>query len=548
MCNEAFEVECPPTYPICGRAGSGFEGNCVIAKCEKGLSGEPPCDEWRTAASPTGEDADAPATIVTGKWTRGKNRLAGTGHTIIDEPQTCTMNFKVALCPFHYPRCFLEGEHEGDCTADRQTVPVWDSNFQASTTRKEEGKTWIHGTDASVASSSIPCNTDHEETIVKLLASEQDLLYWLSGKTKAWHTSLEIGDTEYWYDPEGGGTLRQEPAGRYSSHLDVRSGLVPKREPGDSDHIKIYKINLGPTSKHIQVLKSELEDLFIFPDRGSGRCGYDVIYRNSNTFTDFALWHLLGYRLSSKWARDLDLGGRHGPSVWEREKSVEKLLLVLERTDTNFMEAESKVLSGENTKDEGVPSYPKIVELFSLLGKNLEGERWSDMYICPSAKEEVKHAWVAPMTRNQKGASEVPEKYQIKVETIDDRNVLARGGVNEHTQADSVVPVDLRSFLKLVDLLMANCISLLYDEQVKLAEKWHGIDQEEQFNLLSALDDKSKNLRRFEHWFDWIVKDREFKDKFGDRSHQSYAPLFSRDRGKNNAEVEMSLRFDAKPK
>jgi len=373
---------------------------------------------------------------------------------------------------------------------------------------------------------------------------------------------LEIGDTEYWYDPEGGGTLKQEPAGRYSSHLDVRSGLVPKREagqrPGDSDHIKIYEINLGPTSKHIQVLKSELEDLFIFPDRASGRCGYDVIYRNSNTFTDFALWHLLGYRLSSRWARDLDLDGRLGPSGWDREKSVEKLRLPKFRTRMDFMEAESKVLSGENTKDEGVPSYAKTVELFSLLGKNLEGERWSDMYICPSAKKEVKKAWDAPVTMKQKGdrlvdgmnaleVAEGPEQYQFKVETIDDRNVLARGGVNEHTQADSVVPVDLRSFLKLVDLLMANCISLLYDEQVKLAEKWHGIDQKEEFNMLSALGVADQQLRTREHSAGWIGKDRVFKDKFGERSHQSYAPIGRKDLDKN-AEVEMSLRFDAKPK
>jgi hypothetical protein len=450
------------------------------------------------------------------------NQLNGNG---LEGKKKCTMDYEVAMCPLHYPTCVdlapivLAGEsdalHGTDCMTKAQLAlckgggcGAWKAAPHSDTDPADQGYSYIAGNDAW----GTPCNHDYEEVMVTLLASKQDLLHWLTDE-KAWHTSIQIGDTEsgteYWYDPENGGTIKEEPAGQYTSHADRQSGLVPK---GDKDKVTIYEIRLGPTSKSARVMKRELEKLFILPDNG-----YDIIYRNSNTFTDFALWTLLGYRLSVEWVGD-DPQYSSGPIV---ENLLEAARIVEPGSDRfEFQKAEAKVRTSEHG------AYGQIKELFNLLGQDLERKRWYEMYICPKARGQTEAAWANPVLRPKKGFAAPPDEEYPQLHTIEEEKlpiVLGRGGANEHTKADSVVPADLRSFLKLVDLLMANCVSLLYKEQVKVAEQWYNIDHSEPFNPLSALDKDTQKIKLAEKVAKWQTYDSEWRDSFGENSHQ--APL-----------------------
>jgi len=100
----------------------------------------------------------------------------------------------------------------------------------------------------------------------------------------AYHTSVIIGDCEYFFDSLG--VMAAPPLW---SHLVRQNTKRPK-------HIRTEVTDIGKTTKRGKDMAEALRPFF---DKGT----YDLFYKNCNHFTDCALWFLMNSRLGSQYTR-----------------------------------------------------------------------------------------------------------------------------------------------------------------------------------------------------------------------------------------------------
>jgi len=122
----------------------------------------------------------------------------------------------------------------------------------------------------------------------------------------AYHTSVVINGEEFFFCPMG--VMRNMGI---ESHRRVGPDGVPIAPmQNDSDKQAPKIIDMGMTARSPDMLHQ-----FLTPHFMPGT--YDLLHKNCNTFTDVALWFLLGYRLESTY-NSIEKVGKNNPRLLEQ--------------------------------------------------------------------------------------------------------------------------------------------------------------------------------------------------------------------------------------